>query len=275
MKIHTVEGGGGLKLHVREWGNPDGAPILFVHGWSQNHLSWSSQYESAALAKFRLVAFDLRGHGMSDAPLQPEPYADGDAWADDLATIVTTLKLDKPTLVAWSYGGYVVCDYLRKFGQDTITGLNFVGAAVVLGRNARGLIGPAFAEHAPGACRSDIPTSIASIRKFLRACFVKPVSNDDFETALAFNMLVSPKVRTFLSKRELDFGPVLSSVTLPVLVTHGRSDSIVLPAMSNYILARCGSASASWYDGVGHAPFIEDAARFNRELAAFVTGLRQ
>ena len=47
MKAHTVRGGGGLRLHVREWGKTDGPPILLIHGWSQNHLCWVKQYESA------------------------------------------------------------------------------------------------------------------------------------------------------------------------------------------------------------------------------------
>ena len=38
--IHTVRGGRGLRLHVREWGRADGPPILFIHGLSQNHLCW-------------------------------------------------------------------------------------------------------------------------------------------------------------------------------------------------------------------------------------------
>src|SRR5207342_6306 len=88
MKTHTVRGGGGLRLHVREWGKVDGPPILFVHGWSQNHLCWVKQYESSLADEFRLVAFDLRGHGMSEAPLEPEHYTDGKLWADDLAAII-------------------------------------------------------------------------------------------------------------------------------------------------------------------------------------------
>ena len=78
--IHTVRGGGGLRLHVREWGRPDGPPILFIHGLSQNHLCWARQYQSALADEFRLVAYDLRGHGMSEAPLEPEHYADGRLW---------------------------------------------------------------------------------------------------------------------------------------------------------------------------------------------------
>jgi non-heme chloroperoxidase len=44
MKAHALRGGGGMQLHVREWGRPDGPPILFIHGWSQNHLGWAKQY---------------------------------------------------------------------------------------------------------------------------------------------------------------------------------------------------------------------------------------
>src|SRR5258708_39319382 len=62
MKVHVVRGGGGLRLHVREWGKADGPPILFLHGWSQNHLCWAKQYESSLTGEFRLVACDLRGH---------------------------------------------------------------------------------------------------------------------------------------------------------------------------------------------------------------------
>lgn len=83
-------------------------------------------------------------------------------------------------------------------------------------------------------------------------------------------MLVHPQVRGFLIQRELDFGSILAGITVPVLVTHGRADSVVLPAMGDYILAQCRTAKASWYDGIGHAPFLEASDRFNRELRDFV-----
>ena len=68
MKIHTVKGAAGVNLHVREYGNPTGIPILLIHGWSQSHLCWSKQYDSTLKDHARIVALDLRGHGMSDAP---------------------------------------------------------------------------------------------------------------------------------------------------------------------------------------------------------------
>ena len=105
---------------MREWGKADGPPILFIHGWSQNHLCWARQYESALAGEFRLVACDLRGHGMSEAPLEREHYTDAKAWADDVAAIIEELRLDRPVLVGWSYGAFVICDFVRAYGQDRI-----------------------------------------------------------------------------------------------------------------------------------------------------------
>ncbi len=42
---------------------------------------------------------------------------------------------------------------------------------------------------------------------------------------------------------------------------------MVLPAMAEHVLATCPTAEASWYDGVGHVPHLEEPERFNGELA--------
>jgi non-heme chloroperoxidase len=270
MKTHTIKGAAGVNLHVREYGKLTGIPILLIHGWSQSHLCWSKQYESTLKDEARIVALDLRGHGMSDAPVQVDQYTDGDKWADDIAAVIDELALDRPILVGWSYGGYIILDYVRRKGQGKIAGINFVSAAVVLGPKAFGaLLGPGFLDNAPGACHDDLPTNIAAIRKFLRACIVKPISQDDFEEILAFNMVVKPSVRGAMTQRELDFASLLQEITVPVLVTHGRSDAVVLPAMADHILKHCKVAKASWFEGVGHAPFLEEPLRFNTELQHF------
>lgn len=129
--------------------------------------------------------------------------------------------------------------------------------------------GSAFQENVPAACEADLPTNIAAIRKFLRVLVVKPILADDFEVALAFNIVVHPQVRSFLIQRELDFTSILERIEVPVLVTHGRSDIAVLPAMAELISDHCKTAEASWYDGVGHASFLGEPERFNRELARF------
>jgi hypothetical protein len=54
---------------------------------------------------------------------------------------------------------------------------------------------------------------------------------------------------------------------VPLLVTQGRADTIVLPAMAEHVLATCPTAEPSWYQGVGHTPHLEQPERFNHELA--------
>jgi pimeloyl-ACP methyl ester carboxylesterase len=264
---HEVRGGGGVRLHVQEWGNRHGPPILFVHGWSQSQLCWGRQVLGDLAAEFRLVTFDHRGHGMSEKPTGAEPYLDARLWADDLAAVVEETALDRVLLVAWSYGGFVVSDYLRAYGEGRIAGIDLVGGAVTLRPPTFDHIGPGFLENAGDACGPDLAANIAAVQRFLRACTANPLAADDWSTALCWNMVVPPEVRGALISREIDSDDVLSGLSVPVLVTHGRSDAIVLPSMAEHVLAVCPTAEASWYDDVGHAPFLEDPIRFDRELA--------
>lgn len=268
--VHSIPGGKGLSLHVREWGNPDGVPVLFIHGWSQNHMAWRKQYESALVDEFRLVALDLRGHGMSDKPLEVENYSDARFWANDIAAVIERLDLKQPVLVGWSYGGYVISDYLRTYGQSGISGLNFVGGGVTFNQAAFGtLLGPGFLNHVEGATQPDLPTNIEAIRQFLRDSTAQPINQADFERALAFNIIVPAEVRSGLLAREIDSDDVLKDLSIPVLVTQGREDQHCLPAMAEHILDVCPTATASWYEKAAHMPFMECADRFNEELAEF------
>lgn len=268
--IHIVKGGGGLNLHVREWGNAKGKPILFIHGWSQNHLSWKKQFTSSLAEDFRLVAFDLRGHGMSESPLESDCYTNPQLWADDIAAIIDQLDLNQPILVGWSYGGFIICDYLRVHGQSKVSGVNFVSAVTTLNDYAFGnFFGPGLLNNADGAMSEDLPTNIQAMQNFLHECMVKPISQDDFETALAFNVAVPAQVRSGLLAREIDSDEVLENMKVPVLVTHGKEDNIILPATAEHILNTCPTSKISWNEGVGHAPFLENPERFNAELIEF------
>ena len=203
--IHAVRGGGGLRLHVREWGRPDGPPLLLIHGWSQSHLCWARQYESALAEEFRLVAYDLRGHGMSEAPPGPEHYTHGRLWADDLAAVIDELGLDRPVLVGSSYGAFIICDYVRAHGQDRIGAIDFVAAATSLGEAAFGtLIGPGFLDHFADASADDLPTNIWGMRALVRAFPARPLPPDEVEALLCSSMTVPARIRASLAAREID-----------------------------------------------------------------------
>ena len=275
MIINSIQGGGGIRLHVREWGNASAPSILFIHGWSQNHLCWSKQYESELATSYRLVALDLRGHGMSEAPHQASAYQNPQLWADDIAAIMKELLLERPILVGWSYGGFIICDYIRAYGQENISGIVFAGAATTLHPPTLSeFIGPGFINVVTDAISEDLPTSLLAMRQFMHNCIARPLALEDLETALCWQMVVRPDVRGALVTREINSDDVLRSLRVPLLVAHGREDYVVLPTMAEHVLEACPKATASWYDDVGHAPFLEDPARFNRELAELVHHVR-
>ena len=58
-----------------------------------------------------------------------------------------------------------------------------------------------------------------------------------------------------------------STLTIPVLVTEGEKDDLVLASHTAHILSCISQAQHSLYEGIGHAPPMEDTARFNHELA--------
>src|ERR1700704_3712712 len=111
MTSQKITGGEGISLHVVETGNPRGRPILFIHGFSQCWLAWSRQLSSDLADSYRLVAMDLRGHGLSDKPR--EGYADSRKWADDVNAVIRALSLDRPILCGWSYAPLIILDYIR------------------------------------------------------------------------------------------------------------------------------------------------------------------
>ena len=269
IATHEILGGGGLRLHAREWGNPEGPAIVFIHGWSQSDLCWLKQVHGDLAGRFRMVTFDLRGHGLSEKPAGPENYADGQSWADDLAAVIDQTGLERPILVAWSYGGYVATDYLRAYGDARIGGIDLVGAAVILSPTFDH-VGPGLLENAQEMCVPDLFANIAATRRFLRACTSGPLDDEQLAAAFGWNMVVPSSVRGALFSRKLDGSDVLAAVSVPVLVTHGHDDAIVLPSMAEHVLSVCGAATPSWYDGVGHMPFWEASDRFDRELADLV-----
>ena len=267
MRDHNVTGGNGVQLHVREWGRRDGPELLFIHGWSQCNMCWEKQVRSDLSNEYRMIAPDLRGHGMSQKPASEDQYNDTRVWADDIAAVMSALGLKRPFVHAWSYGGLVLCDYMRHHGESRIAGINFIGAATTLNASAFGtFIGPGFFEPFADATADDLPKNISAMRRFLRGVTHKPLSPADTETALGWNMVVPPGVRGALGARNVDNDDVLAKLTVPVCVTHGRHDNIVLPAMSEHILELCPQAQVSWYETAGHAPMIEDPDRFNEEI---------
>lgn len=259
----------GLHIAAQEWGNPSGPEIVFIHGFAQSHMTWMRQVTSSELAGFRMITYDLRGHGDSDKPLDRAKYQDSKLWSDELQAVIDAAKLKHPVLVAWSYGGRIVSDYLTVHGPDGLAGIDFVDA--VTNADPK-YFGKAVGPFLGGMVSPDLATNIASTISFLHACFEQQPSEADFQAILAFNMVVPAQVRANMGGRKLDIDALLRSLKLPVLVTHGDHDQIDLYTLGQYTAAAVPGAKLSTFEGAGHASFFEQAPRFNRELAEFVRG---
>ena len=266
FKVHMVKTPDGVTVSAQEWGNPNGPEILFIHGFSQSYLSWVKQTRSDLAKTFRIITYDLRGHGGSDKPPEPSYYKESKRWADEVQAVIDYFHLKKPVLSGWSYAGRVICDYLMYYPQQNLAGINFVGATTKSGPD---LFGPA-AGYLGKMGSEDLATNIDATINFLRLCTARPLPQNEFEVMLAFNMLCPAKVRTNMGGRPADYEPVLSQLRIPTLVTHGRHDQAVLAAMGEYTAKIVKGARASYYEGVGHCTFWEEPARFNSELADFV-----
>lgn len=268
MKHHRITGGAGIQLHVVETGNPRGRPILFLHGTSQCWLTWSRQLNSDLADHYRLVAMDLRGHGLSERPR--EGYADSRLWADDVNAVIRGLSLDHPVVSGWSYGPLVILDYLRHCGEGGIGGVNFIGGITKLGSEAAlSVIAPAFLQLLPGLFATDVEMSVRTFESFLPLCFAHQPSEEDLYLMLGYNLSVPPYVRQAMFARSFDNDDLLRQMRKPLLITHGLADKVVKPAIVDQHKACVPHAQVQMMANAGHAAFWDDAAAFNRRLRAF------
>jgi pimeloyl-ACP methyl ester carboxylesterase len=259
----------GVELSVREWGNPRGAEILFIHGAAQCYLSFKRQIASDLADRYRLVAFDLRGHGGSQKPLEERFYQRSEVWADDVQAVIEAKRLRRPILVGWSLGGRVVRQYLMHYGDRALGGINFLSTRPI---EDPSIVGPG-SRAIQASNGLDLPDRLRAEIDFLRNCYAKPPVGDDLLEAIAFNMIVPRAVREAIAGWST--GPeatreALGKVKVPVLITHGLLDQLILPKAAQMTSEATSGGVISWYEDCGHAPFYEDAARYNRELDRFV-----
>jgi len=170
-------------------------------------------------------------------------------------------------------GGRVIRQYLINHGDAEIAGVNFVASQVIEEPCFRGPGAPK-----PLPDRLTLEEEIDAAIAFLDGCFGKKPSEAVFRRALGYNVRVPAAVRRAIAgwstaaPMTID---ALRRVTVPVLITHGRQDTVVLPAAAEMVANTIAHARLSWFDDCGHSPFVEDATRFNDELAAFVDASRQ
>nr|WP_314547329.1 alpha/beta hydrolase [uncultured Massilia sp.] len=263
---YTVTAPDGVTLAVQESGNLDGPAIVFVHGLLGSRLNWQAQLDSPRLRGYRLITYDLRGHGLSGKPADAAAYREGRRWADDLAAVLQASRAQRPVLVGWSLGGAVISNYLALHGDAVIGGAVYVDGVVELAADQivphpdvyRDLVSP------------DLATHLDAQRTFLALCFARQPERALFERLLSNAAMASWDMQAAVQSLTVDLGG-LARARVPVLLLYGERDALVKAGPA---IARARQvnprARSLLYPLSGHAPFVEEAKRFNRDLAAFV-----
>ena len=106
----------GNRIRAVERGDPQAPTILFVHGWGCSAYVFRFNMPALANAGFRVIAIDLKGHGLSDKPQEADEYTI-DALVEHLREVLDALGLDRPALAGHSLGGSLVYHFAGKYPE--------------------------------------------------------------------------------------------------------------------------------------------------------------
>lgn len=259
----------GTPIAYLERGRVGAPPLVLLHGWAQSADCWGAEVLDGLAATHHVLAPDLRGHGRSGAPWGG--YDEPAAWAADLdAVLVAAGVTAPPVLVGWSYGGLVACDWLRCGG--VAAGLVLVGAVTGLGRGrAGGRVGAAMRAAMPDGLSGDPAVAVPALATFAGAM---TTDGPQVQALLGASLATPPRVRAALFARTCDSDEVLAGFVGPSLVLHGTADAVVDLSAGEHAAGLLPAARASWWEGTGHAPFLQDPARFVAEVAGLVPRAR-
>ena len=116
---------GGVNAHVREQGNPDGVPIVLIHGSNGSLHAWEGWARELG-KEARVISVDLPGHGLTGA--WPRDEYTVEAYADFIEVLIDTLRLEKVVLAGHSLGGAVAWTFAAT-RPDRVIQLILVDAA--------------------------------------------------------------------------------------------------------------------------------------------------
>lgn len=215
----------GVKIHYITLG--EGVPVILIHGYMLDaQINWIDNGVAAALAETnRVIAVDVRGHGLSDKPHDADRY--GEQLWRDIVELMDHLKIEKTHVHGYSMGGYITTNLLIQVPERFITA-SYGGSGVEETDPARVAEVPADEEGRP-ARQSDA----------VGALFANPRRDPEAMKALmtAFGGQFNPEID--LSMIEIPVLAINGGLDKPNEKTHRMKrelknfDSLVLPGESH------------------------------------------
>ena len=245
----------------------EGEPLLLIMGLGSDLTSWIFQIPEFS-KKYRVIVFDNRGVGRTDAP--DTPYSI-DMMADDTAGLLDALSIEKAHVLGVSMGGMIAQELAIKHPQRvkrlilaTTAAGSYSWATHVLGTTLK------LAEE---GVRPDTLTELRVSYLFTDKFF----ENSELVQIVVNTMLANPYpqptyayARQFAAATAHNTRDRLGQITAPTLVLVGKEDILLPVKLSEELAAGIPNAQLVVLEGGGHGFSVEIADKFNRAVLDFL-----
>ena len=245
----------GIVIHYRVLGREDRPALVFLNSLGSDLRIWQEVAPSFA-ERLRVILYDKRGHGLSDAP--PEPYAIDDH-ADDLLALLEHLQVKRAVLVGLSIGGMIAQRIAVREPERV--------AALVLCDTAARIGTPEMWAERIVAVEKDGIDSIAD--RILERWFTPEFRSTRIDDHAGWkNMLVRIPAHgyagTCASIRDADLTADAGRIQAPTLCVVGDQDGSTPPDLVRGTAELIPRARFEIIQNAGHIPCIEQPAALTR-----------
>lgn len=260
---------GGVRAHVRDQGNPEGVPVVLIHGSLGSLQVWDGWARELGKTA-RVISVDLPGHGLTGA--WPRDEYTIEAFTDFVEVLIDNLHLDKVVLVGHSMGGAVAWSFAAT-RPDRVIQLILVDAA---GYPAQG-DAPLAAQFARMPVIGDIgiyfkPESMA--RRALTEMYADPAMVTPERIKRYADLQRFPGNREATLQRTRTQEPLdptpLKRMDVPTLLIWGAKDHWVPVADAFRFQNDIKGAKLEIFENLGHNPMEEDPKATAAAVAAFI-----
>lgn len=234
----------GLEISYQRRGA--GTPLMLVHGFPLDHALWN---ETASLldGDFDLILPDLRGFGASTTVETPYFMSD---MADDLASLLDHLGIEKTALAGHSMGGYVALAFAKKYPQR-VSGLALVSSQAAADAPDR----------KEGRYKTAQDVAEKGVEVVADAMTPKLSPSAEAQAMARESILRQGKAGVIgalkaMAERD-DSMPILSSFDFPVVLIHGDADALIPLEKAQEIKEALPDAKLVILQGAGHLPMME------------------
>jgi 3-oxoadipate enol-lactonase len=241
---------------------PTDAPVLMLGNSLAADLGMWNGNLPALTARFRVLRYDMRGHGASSTP--PGPYT-LEMLADDAIALLDSLRIDRVHYVGVSLGGMVAQQLAARYPNRI--------ASVVLCATMSRQAAPAAWDDRIALVRQSGMQALAepTLQRWFTAGFheSRPQSVEAVR-----QMILATRPEGYAgcaaAIRELAQDALLPRITMPCLVMAGEHDAAATPAIAQGMAQRIPGAQLQVIAGAAHLPNIEQQAAFDTRLLAFL-----